>query len=236
MFLTFALQATPMSSSFMPDNDLHLEDNFFGPSNVSKEMFNLIVATGLELYQPRADENNEKLTINAKWDDATVNANCSRFWGQVTINMFGGLARRPEVSPAGFALVLCHELGHAYGGTPYIRGTMSAEGQADYYGANVCIKEVIDVLEAEFPDFEADDFVAETCDGDYVCLRGLHAGQGLGNLLSQLKNEDYPDYETPDSTIVKKTLTSYPKTVQCRLDSYFNGVMDLDRPKCWFAD
>lgn len=235
MFLTFSLQATPVSS-FMPDNDLHLEDNFFGTSNVTQEMFDLIVATGLELYKPRADERNEKLIINGKWEDSTVNANCSRWWGRVTINMFGGLARRPEVSPAGFALVLCHELAHAYGGEPFINGTLSAEGQADYYGANVCIKEVIETLEDSFPDFEADAFVADTCNANYVCLRGLHAGQSLGNLLSQLKKEDYPNYETPDPTVVPETLTSYPATIQCRLDTYFNGVMDLDRPKCWFAD
>jgi hypothetical protein len=225
------------AQSFMPENDLHLEDHWMeSSSNVTEEMFNRIIDTGKELYQPLADENDESLTINNKWSDSTVNANCSRFFGSVTINMFGGLARRPEVSPEAFALVLCHELGHAYGGKPYIRKSskMSAEGQADYYGANDCLKKVIDVLEEEFPEFEPSEFAEDKCGGDVVCLRGLNAGQGLGDLLASMKKESPPDYSTPDTLVVKKTQLSYPKTVQCRLDTYLAGAMDWDRPTCWF--
>ena len=74
-----------------------------------------------------------------------VNANCMRNNGVVTVNMYGGLARRPEVTPEGFALVLCHELGHAYGGTPYIfqQAQIAAEGQADYYGEQTCLKALL---------------------------------------------------------------------------------------------
>ena len=235
VFLSSASLVSGETRTFMPDNYLHLEDNWLESSNVSEDMFNLIIETGKELYQPYADENNESLTINNKWSDSTVNANCSRFWGKVTVNMYGGLARRPEVSPEAFALVLCHELGHAYGGLPYISKSskMSAEGQADYYGME-CLKKVIDVLEEEFPDYETTKFTEAACAGDVVCLRGLHAGQGLGNLLATMKETDQPDYEKPDPTIVEKTLTSYPETIQCRLDTYLAGTMDWDRPKCWF--
>ena len=223
--------------SFMPENDLHLEDNWTeSTSNVTEEMFNLVIDTAKELYQPYADENNESLIINNKWSDSTVNANVSRFWGRVTINMYGGLARRPEVSPEAFALVLCHELGHAYGGYPYLRKSqkMSAEGQADYYGSADCLKQVIDVLEDEFPEYETTEFTEEICEGDAVCLRGLHAGQGLGDLLASMRKVGTPDYATPDPLVVKKTQLSYPETVQCRLDTYLAGAMNWDRPKCWF--
>jgi len=222
--------------SFMPDNNLHLEDFLTDSSNVSESQFNRIIEIGKEIYQPYADEKDESLVINNKWDDPTVNANCRRFWGKVTINMFGGLARRPEVSPSAFALVLCHELGHAYGGTPFLRKSsqMSAEGQADYFGSSDCLKKVIEVLEDEFPEYETTEFTEEACDGDAVCLRGLHAGQGLGSLLASFRQTDEPNYETPDPLVVKKTQLSYPDTIQCRLDTYLAGALDLDRPACWF--
>jgi hypothetical protein len=234
---SFGFSDTEFTRSFMPENDLHLEDNFMATSNVTEEMFNLIIDTAKELYQPMADAKDENLVINNKWSDSTVNANCSRWWGTVTINMYGGLARRPEVSPEAFALVLCHELGHAYGGYPYINKSseMSAEGQADYYGSKDCLKTIIQELEDAFLDYEPTSYMTKVCEGDYVCLRGLNAGQGLGDLLSSLKNDKVaPDYETPDPLVVKKTQLSYPQTVQCRLDTYLAGALDRDRPQCWF--
>ena len=223
--------------TFMEANDLNLQDGMF-MSNVSEEMFNLIVDTGTKLYKPFADKNKETLTINKLWDDTTVNANTQRMFGKVTINMYGGLARRPEVSPPAFALVMCHELGHAYGGTPYISSwqKMAAEGQADYYGAKVCLKKVIEALKSEFPTFDATPFIEKTCGNDEICSFGLYAGEGLGALLASMKKSAVPNYETPDPLVVTETVLSYPATVQCRLDTYLAGTMNLDRPKCWFAD
>ena len=136
-FFLFAFLTTlsAFANSFFPENDLWKEDDLYKRNaNVTEEMFNKIIDVADSIYQPIAKQNNERLTINRRWTDATVNANASRFFGQVTVNMFGGLARRDEITPEGFALVLCHELGHAYGGTPYINtwNQMSAEGQADF--------------------------------------------------------------------------------------------------------
>jgi hypothetical protein len=228
----------------MEENDLWKEDSLNKKSNMTEELFNKIIDTAYEIYEPIAKENNEKLTINNRWKDKTVNANCSRFWGSVTVNMYGGLARRDEVNPEGFMYVLCHELGHAYGGEPYIQAwrKLSAEGQADYYGAMDCAKQVMKKLEFEGYVFEPTEFMQTACDENEFdgtrdeCLRSLTAGQSLGNLLASMKKEDAPDYTTPDPTVVKKTLTSYPKTVQCRLDTYYNGSFGLERPACWFKD
>jgi hypothetical protein len=223
--------------SFAPENDLHLEDQMF-VTNVTEEMFNKIIDAGYAAYLPFAQKNREKLKINRNWDDSTVNANVSRFFGTVTINMYGGLARRPEVSPAGFALVLCHELGHAYGGQPYLQSwqKIAAEGQADYYGAGVCLKTVLQAMADEIPGFEPSKFIKNACKGDELCMGGLYAGEGLGALLAAMKNEPTPNYETPDTTVVEKTELSYPATVQCRMDTYFAGTMNQSRPKCWYAN
>ena len=42
------------------------------------------------------------------------------------------------------------------------------------------------------------------------------------------------DFAKPDATVVKKTITTYPRTVQCRMDTYLNGIFQLPRPACWF--
>ncbi len=236
--------------SIFPKNDLHLEDNNKKISNITEEQFNKIIDIALDSYQKEADEFDEKLKINRKWNDSTVNANMSRFWGRVTINMYGGLARREEVVPDSFALVLCHELGHAYGGEPYLRdySKIAAEGQADYYGARHCLERI-------FQEFPADpvneqvltDSMIEMCqqriadmqgeareEEQAFCERALVAGYGLGKLLAVIKDEDIPSYETPDQYVTPHTMLSYPKTVQCRLDTYRAGALKEDRPLCWY--
>jgi hypothetical protein len=223
---------------FMEDNNLHLQDSGFA-ANMTQEEFEAIIDAAYAIYAPAAKAKGEVLKINAKWSDSTVNANCGRNFGTVTVNMYGGMARRPEVTPDAFALVLCHELGHAYGGAPYIRAAseMSAEGQADYYGAQTCLKSLLPKIEATGE--EPSDYIANKCaraSNSSLCERQLMAGEHLGTLLSTMKNERTPDYETPDKSVVSRTELSYPKTVQCRLDTYQAGSLGLARPACWFKN
>jgi len=242
----FALIAFPkvyQTHSSLPENDLWMED-YFEKSGGGEETFNRVIDAAMLVYKPIAEEfGDSSLRINKKWNDSTVNANCSRFFGRVTINMFGGLFRRPETTTEGFALVLCHELSHAYGGAPYIRAwqKLSAEGQADYAGAMDCMHKVMDVLKLEGYEVEPTEFMSTTCSSSFeeverqeLCERSLMGGQSLGSLLSTIKEEQLPDYETPDDTVVEDTLLSYPETVQCRLDTYLNGTLQLERPACWF--
>lgn len=226
---------------FMPDNDLWMEDSYYKnfQPNVDRIMFDKIIQAGRDAYASNAP------TINGNWDDATVNASCMKMFGMVTVNMYGGLARRPEITPEGFALVLCHELGHAYGGIPYIRSTplfeMSAEGQSDYYGTLSCYDRIAARVSELSKIVDTSDLIRIKCEqyqNDQTkyanCLGKMEGGLSLGLLLSRLKNEPAPQYETPDPTVVSATELSYPATIQCRLDSYFAGTLSLPRPACWF--
>lgn len=247
-FISLMLFSTLPNSSFdthraLPTNDLWMED-YYEKSSGGEEMFNKIIDIAYEIYLPISEEFGDKsLTINKRWGDSTVNANCSRMYGEVTINMFGGLARRPEVTPEGFALVLCHELGHAYGGAPLITSwrNMSVEGQADYYGAKKCLELVLQKLNLEDYEVPPTPFMETSCEDSYGydsrskrCVRTLTAGQSLASLLALLSKVDVPDYETPDLTEVEITARSYPDTVQCRLDTYYRGALGTSRPACWF--
>jgi len=235
-------------TKFVEDNDLWMEDDINSKAGITKEMFNAVIAAGLEIYKPMATENDEKLIINANWSNSTVNADCSRNYGRVTVNMYGGLARRSEVTPEGFALVLCHELGHAYGGTPYLydydkgQDAMSAEGQSDYYGSKECLRKILPKL--EMPVVTATSYTERRCkelgapeSAEYkLCIRQLDGSMSLGYLLSVLKEEPKPSFETPDTNEVEETEVSYPATIQCRTDTYHNGSLNLNRPRCWFKD
>ncbi len=229
---------------FMPRNNLWKEDSFFRPSNITKERFLEIIQIAKKMYDPVAKAYGEKLTINANWDDATVNASCSKFFGTITINMYGGLARRPEVTQDGFALVLCHELGHAFAGFPYANSflKLSAEGESDYYGTKVCQKSIFTALEIDEDTFETTEFTEKTCTEqnenkeDYVkCTRSLASGISVNRLFAKLMTgQEESDYETPDPTEVSSTLPSYPETIQCRLDTYLAGTIGDKRPLCWY--
>lgn len=232
------IQKTKTIKTFMPENDLWREDDVNFLSNMDEALFNKIIDIGQELYDPIAKDWNETLTITRSWTDSTVNASAWRNGtGDTEITMYGGLSRRKEVIPQGFALVLCHELNHLYGDIPYIDTElkMSAEGQADFQGANWCLHNIVKKLK-DSSELEISDYMKELClsKNDPICLEQLAAGNSLGKLLAVLGGKAPPKYETPDNTVVKKTNTSYPKTVQCRLDSYKNGTLGLDRPLCWY--
>lgn len=235
------------TSDIFPPNDLDKEDNLFTEkARISEDLFNRIIDAASLEYKVDAAERGEKLLINKLWTDSTVNANASRnkkYCGQVTLNMYGGLARRPEVLPSSFAIVVCHELGHAYAGAPYVYEPtqLAAEGMADYYATRSCFDRIAKHVPELQEVGEYTEFINKTCDAKFSlissgrdCKNGLAGGQGLANLLAFLTKEKAPNYETPDPYVTPETMLSYPKTVQCRLDSYRAGLFNEDRPLCWY--
>ena len=225
--------------NFLPENDLWKQDclNCKGATTgISEETFNMIVDAAYRLYKPISAANDEELVINPNWEDSTVNASCSRSMGVVQVEMYGGLARREEITAEGFVLVLCHELSHAYGGTPYVRtySKVSSEGQADYMAAKECAKKIFTKISLPASDNNLTVYIKKACAGNKICLSSLTGGQSLGNLLATIKSEPTPNFETPDQTVVEKINLSYPDTVQCRVDTLHNGALGRDRPLCWF--
>jgi len=224
---------------FMPDNDLYKEDTqFYALNGMTEQLFTHIIQLGGDLYAPIAQQWGENLYINEMYNDSTVNASAWRDGrGNTEIRMYGGMARRQEVLPLSFALVLCHELSHLYGGSPYIepRLYVSAEGQSDYMGAGWCLRNIAEKL-MDSTAFPVTAYMKQLCGSDRICLQRLGAANGLGTLLARLSNSPVPRYETPDQTVVSRTEVSYPKTTQCRLDTYRAGTLNQARPRCWFKN
>ena len=215
--------------SDLPENDLWREDSLFQVKNDINDMsFNYVVDQMQKLYAPIVRYFGATLIITGDWADPTVNAYTYRDGDNWHIDIFGGLARRQEMTLDALQLVICHELGHQIAGVP-LKGWASAEGQSDYYATHVCGKKVFSGSR----------------------IRNLDASLALASLLATLGNQKKPSFETPDRTVVSKTNLMHPKA-QCRLDTYYAGAvcnMKWDdkivpraynyvcdnRPKCWYA-
>lgn len=219
-------------ASILPPNDLHLEDNLFR-SNVTEEEFNEAIDLAERVYAPLIkDAFGANLRINRMWSNSTVNASASQFGSSWSVNMYGGLARRPEVTVDGFTLVICHELGHHLGGYPFVSSWAANEGQSDYFATLSCAR----LLWQD--DYEVNaqfrDAIPETpkllCDEAWeseteqnLCYRMMAAGKSLADLLSALRNQTV-SFDTPDLRVVSRTNNAHPDG-QCRLDTYMAGAL-----------
>ncbi|MCO4793457.1 MAG: hypothetical protein KC493_07090 [Bacteriovoracaceae bacterium] len=191
------------------------------------------------IYAPIISARGKTLEVIRKWDDGTVNAYAQQVGNTWKVSMFGGLARHATITADGFALVVCHEVGHHIGGLPKKKSWWSSswasnEGQADYFGTMKCLRKYMEnddnitmMANATVPAV-----VTEKCESNFqnaadiaMCQRGALAGLSLGNLFRALRNLDAPlKFDTPDPKVVTATNDNHPAP-QCRLDTYFQGSL-----------
>lgn len=230
-------------TGFAPENDLWIEDtNSFG--QMTEAEFNGIIDRVEKIYTPIVESHGKKFVVKRNWKKGTVNAYATQTKKEMRVFMFGGMARHASITNDGFALVLCHELGHHLGGAPKIsdwRGNIewaSNEGQADYWGAMKCFRKFIenDDNVSIVSNMTVDPLVKEYCSTSFshendiaVCERSSLAGLALGNVLSALSgNREAVAFTTPSRAVVDETDNAHP-AAQCRLDTYFAGsVCDRD--------
>ena len=226
-FLVSTVLFAQPKTTFMPENNLHLQDGMFD-NGMTEETFNAVIDEVETYYKPIISGHGADLIIERNWKDATVNAYASQSGSTWTIAMFGGLARRPEVTPDGFAMVVCHEMGHHLGGFPFVSGWAAAEGTSDYFAMHACAKALW--AHSENTTEQIDSVARELCDTNLdpnqdraLCYREMNAGYSLANLLGALGGTKV-SFSTPDKSIVKRTYSSHPKA-QCRLDTYVAGTL-----------
>jgi len=247
----------------MPENNLNLEDRFFATS-MSEVTFNQVIDSVEKVYRPIIAGLGGQLVIERNWWDSTVNAYAERQGAVWKVSMFGGLARRPEITPLGFMMVLCHEVAHHIGGYPtYQNDWASNEGNSDYAGVSSCMKKVL----ANTPNnvqFLSPVAVSK-CKRYYkgqklrVCYNVMSGAKSCANLLGALGGAT-PSFDTPDKSVVQSTSDAHP-AAQCRLDTMSNAAVcqapwddrvipnrsnykmysctvgsEDFRPRCWFAN
>lgn len=218
------------NASILPPNDLHLQDGFLA-GGITEDEFNDVIDYASAYYVPVVAGFKAKLVFERKWEDSTVNAYASKIGNTWTVAMFGGLARRPEVTADGFALVVCHEIGHHIGGFPFVRATTANEGQSDYFATQACARNLWkdDYKKNASYASKVNATAKAKCDKAWdsevernLCYRVSDAGFSLAKLLGALNKTDVPDFSKPDASKVATTNHSHPKA-QCRLDTYLAG-------------
>jgi hypothetical protein len=231
MQITQRITSNKNHEVFMPPNILHLRQTTLN-SNIDEATFNAIIDRAYDFYQPIVSSYGATLEIMRGWEYDDVNALAGRSGDIWTVIMFGGLARAPEVTADGFALVICHEMGHHLGGYPFSAGATwsGSEGQSDYFATHSCARQM-------WRDDDNTGFgehvhpTAKThCDAEWnhqserdLCYRVSFAAQSLGDLLGSLEGAT-ASYDTPDETRVSMTRKSHPNA-QCRLDTYLAGSL-----------
>lgn len=178
-----------------------------------------------------------KLEIKHLWDSPVVNAYASLTSEQRLIEVHGGLARFSHMTVDGFALLVCHELGHHLGGTPapvvLSTGVLSAEGQADYFSTTKCLRRVYEkqnneriIAKAMVPKS-----LADACSENFkarseiaICIRSGLASLNASLYFAAMQQVAHPKIETPDLRVGLVTDKEYPRA-QCRLDTLFQGAI-----------
>ncbi|MFA6235818.1 MAG: hypothetical protein WC635_00715 [Bacteriovorax sp.] len=221
-------------SGFAPENNLKISQWDKASNGMTKERFLEIVKSVSDVYEPVVKSKGGKLLMNNRWDDDTVNASAQRMGSTWQVNMYGGLARHPLTTDDGFALVVCHELGHHIGGAPRKGSSWAAnEGQADYFGAMKCLRRVLEKEDniTAVSKMTVDAEATKKCEMVYksegdiaLCQRIAMAGKSLGSLLGELGGNSDVKFHTPDTSVVRKTNDAHP-AAQCRLDTYFQGIL-----------
>lgn len=221
-----------------PENNLNIPVSQKSINGIDENVFNQVIDEVTSVYEPIINEMGDTLKMNRLWDNGTVNASAQRFGSSVIVNMYGGLARHELITKDGFAIVLCHELGHHLGGAPKIKRFFfntwaSNEGQSDYFATFKCFRRAyknennVEIIK----NMKIDPTVRKMCNQVYrnsdeaaLCMRGSMAAQSTANLLASLRRSDLPKFDTPDESEVSKTDNSHPQA-QCRLDTYFQGAL-----------
>lgn len=240
MALTFSLQALACSidgkSGIVPENDLYIPVASKNSSTgITKEEFNSIIAETEAIYAPIIARKGAQLSIQKSWTDGTVNARAIPEGNKWILKLYGGMARHPEMTADGYALVVCHELGHHLGGAP--KKTFrwaTSEGQADYFATLKCLRKMFlnDDNRAALKGKKYSLKLINSCkeawpnkEDYYICVRSGAAGLSLANVFKAMRGASTPpNFTTPANNTVSTTNLEHPH-YQCRLDTYFQGSL-----------
>ncbi len=229
------------TGGFAPENSLDIPSTHKSINGIDEAVFNQVIDEIEAIYRPIVEGNGDKFTINRKWSDGTVNASAQRSGKNVIVNMYGGLARHDLITKDGFALVMCHEVGHHLGGAPKVGGWFnkwaSNEGQSDYFANLKCFRKVYGTEDnvTFIQNLNAPKVVTDNCNAVFtneadaaLCVRSAIAAKSTADLLASLRNAGETDFTKPDTNEVSRTNNAHPEA-QCRLDTYFAAALcDVD--------
>lgn len=260
---------TSSALASIPENELDKADNET-TWYVTEQNFWDIIKTVYDIYKPVFDglktDTGETVSwwFESDWNSHTVNIYSKKEkvppynWNRWTIQVHGALARRVQMTKEGFALALCHEIGHQIGGYKFMDYLpKSCEGQADYYATHVCARKVF--AKWSNADLKKTPLMIELCDKNFdtkaerdVCLYSIAGSQSLSEVMYVANQQTRtPEIDSPDNFKAKLTYQLHTPA-QCRLDTFIAGILCdktwddkripveknavcRNRPSCWYA-
>lgn len=235
MLITISANAT-----FVPEDQIDYNNLSTGDAQLTEQEFHKVIKQISDNYIAVVTNHGGKLSIQGDWKSEKLNAGATQMFGTWKIVISGGLARRPELSADGMALIVCHELGHHLGGFPIapanmpIGGTWAAnEGQSDYFATQICAKKIWGSEFQKNAEFRqtATEIIKNKCleswesiQDQNLCFRILTAVESMTNTMGGILAKPAPQFSTPDPTIVSKTSHAHP-AIQCRMDTSFHGAV-----------
>ena len=231
-------------ASLIEEGILVQEENLRSLRRIPQE-YEAVAIKVQKLFQEELNREKATLKINYELKSTTVNASASREGSEWRINFYGGLLKHKSFDVDVFSIFLCHELGHHLAGSPFKFypdskwSWISAEGQADYFVTNICLKKLLQ-NENNALYLSGKQIPEEAklgCNYNFanpgersLCLRSILMSQKMASFLHSLKRarrapkHKRPVLSEPDTTIVASTYTMHP-TPQCRLDTFYQGAI-----------
>ncbi len=153
--------------------------------------------------------------------------------------LFGGYIRLPYMTKDLLANTGCHEIAHGLGGYPFKSNGSSMEPQADYWATKECLALTFKYISEVKSDI--DYYAKILCDmfsvDQKLCYRMMTAIAPENDFFEQSENESvrYDDFAREHAVDLNDDPLYYP-SAQCRFDSMIHGILDLERPLCWYPN
>lgn len=179
-------------------------------------------------------------------ENESISAAADHTATELKVILHSGLLKSPRLTADGLRMIICHELGHLFGGAPRSHppfewdgpvasdgmSLMSSEGQADYYAGLACFKRLTRISEQEHkvgvdesrigPELRRKCHEVAGFDGEdlTLCYRAA-----LGGLDFLTVTHDFPiSCEFEDTTIAPELIRDTYPARQCRLDTIIRGA------------
>jgi hypothetical protein len=221
----------PLRRGFLPPNDFRAPAGA-GAAGISEADYNAVLDRVEREYAPVVRARGATLSIRRGWKEPMLETGSDRLGNTWGVRVYGAIARHPEMTVDGFALVVCHEIGHHLGGYPQW-GSAANEGAADYFATLKCLRRVLKPA----PEGAADPTVKAACSSAFpdevarsLCRRSAMAGLSGARVHQRIQDEPRaPAFATPDPAVVEWMFPEHSSS-QCRLDTFFQGALCAKPP------
>ena len=177
----------------------------------------------LSLFSKELKVKGYPLKLDAQWESPYFGAGMIFHENQFRMMILGGTTRVEEMTLDAYAATVCHELGHVLGGAPFqtIPNSQwaSAEGQADFFAASICLPRYFSMSEKE--------------NTKKIVERVESAGFEMMMVMAKIETSQNIKFirHKKDETKVSETLINNYPSLQCRYENFRNPSI---RPACWF--